>query len=201
MSLGSTRPLRCPDAEPVRGSRPFAWGPFNRLSSSRSPRWIGQRVPYLILWHVVERPRGKRRNLSVAAHHATERTVIGHDNVVDAVTAQKLANSIIRQGARVQLVSQFGLRLVGAAEQPMAGDCMYRRIRDLARMYSIAWLIRQETAAVRGVIECLEDDALRALLRKMERARECRVEGIGFDDAGLVSPQFQEGQEWENLHG
>lgn len=66
-------------------------------------------------------------------------------------------------------------------------DVHYSRIRDLGNMYWLNWLIRQETMHCDGIMECLGDEELIALLVKMQRAKDCREEGVGFDEVpGLV---------------
>jgi len=55
----------------------------------------------------------------------------------------------------------------------------------LKRFYRLDWLVDQETFNVANV-SCLEDCDLIRLLNFMEHARECIVEGIPFEDAGLV---------------
>lgn len=66
-------------------------------------------------------------------------------------------------------------------------DAYFARIRDLSKMYWLQWLVRQETQHFKRGLEELDDDQLIQLADKMERARSCRVEGIGFDEVpGLM---------------
>ena len=61
-----------------------------------------------------------------------------------------------------------------------------RRIRWLSEAYGLAWMIDQATLGNR--LDSLHDGELHSLLCDMEQGRRCCVEGVGFDDAGLVRP-------------
>lgn len=66
-------------------------------------------------------------------------------------------------------------------------DVIYGRIRDLGNLFWLNWLIRQETMHVFGVMEALSDDELMALMSKIQRAQECREEGVAFNEVpGLM---------------
>ncbi|MBD8696569.1 hypothetical protein [Stenotrophomonas sp. CFBP 13718] len=100
--------------------------------------------------------------------------------------AQAVADAMgARTGRKVRR-----LRVVG--EQANDGlnaiqrDVLYSRIRDLSELYSLAWLVRQETMEVSGIMECLTDEALQALLATVECAVECVHEGVPFVEKGLI---------------
>lgn len=59
-------------------------------------------------------------------------------------------------------------------------------VRDTARIYGLKWLLLRETAHVDGIMERLDDDGLIALHSTMQKAESCILEGVGFDDAGLL---------------
>lgn len=70
--------------------------------------------------------------------------------------------------------------------QPFERDMRYQLIRDIARLHDLHWLVRKETQHVDGVIERLDDAGIIRLHDTMRRAQECILEGVGFDDAGLI---------------
>jgi hypothetical protein len=62
----------------------------------------------------------------------------------------------------------------------------YQLVRDTARLHGLQWLIRRQTAHVDGVIERLDDDGLIGLHATMRKAEACILDGIGFDEAGII---------------
>lgn len=64
-------------------------------------------------------------------------------------------------------------------------DSILRRIRWLRDHYNLGCLIAQATFNLPS-IDCLEDADLMQLHREMEYARECCVEGVSIEEAGLI---------------
>lgn len=112
------------------------------------------------------------------------------NDLVDLIRC-RVANAPLAR-PKLRLVAREDLTREPIGMDAQTRDLHYRCIRDLARMYWLGWLVRRETQRVGGAMESLSDDDLIALRQKMEKARECRIEGIGFDDAGIIS----EGEVW-----
>ena len=70
--------------------------------------------------------------------------------------------------------------------QPFERDMRYQLIRDLRHLHGLHWLVRRETQHVDGIMERLDDDGLISLHNTLQRAQACILDGIGFDDAGLL---------------
>lgn len=114
------------------------------------------------------------------------------EKVADSIVLRAQAKTLGRR--RLRTINPANLRFaVPSAPKPSALDAetrniIYGRIRDLARIYGLGLLIRQETAHCSSRLECLDDEALRDVLKKMERARECIMDGTPIDEAGLLRP-------------
>lgn len=94
--------------------------------------------------------------------------------------AEVIAGTVkgVRPAKRPQCIERFRF-------DEITRDACIRRIRYLRKAYGLQWLVDQATFN-RPALETLEDSELSALLSTMEKARECAVEGIAFEDAGLV---------------
>lgn len=106
--------------------------------------------------------------------------------------AQRLAEEIAasmgiktKRKRRLVMVPDGGF-VEGEGMTALQRDALYARIRDLAGLYGLAWLVRQECMHVNGIMECLTDDGLTALLAKMDRGVEAVMDGVPFAEVGLV---------------
>lgn len=103
--------------------------------------------------------------------------------------ARMIAREIERAPARpdLRLVKPVNASLGSHSQLSAAGrKVTCDRIRDLANLYRLDWLVRQETESCFGSLEQLHDADLIKLRATIERARECFIEGIAFDEVGLV---------------
>jgi hypothetical protein len=64
-------------------------------------------------------------------------------------------------------------------------ESVLKRVRFLRDRWHMQCLVDQATFNVPN-LDCLEDADLVQLLHDMERARECRGEGIDWEEAGLI---------------
>lgn len=105
------------------------------------------------------------------------------------MVAAEIDGAPARPKLRIVRPADFEEPAANALMDPVTRDGIQRRIRDLSRLYHLQWLVRQETWAHQGCLDVLSDQQLLSLLEVIERARECIVEGIPFDDAGIVKSQ------------
>lgn len=66
---------------------------------------------------------------------------------------------------------------------------MIRSLTKAYRQFGFQLLVDQATIGCAGV-EDLDDDALIALHRDLERARDCITDGVTFEEAGLLRNRY-----------
>lgn len=107
---------------------------------------------------------------------------------IDPIRLKALA---IELAAAMPPLPKHGVRVTPTPtkETPHRGrpprDAIIRRIRWLADNYNLEWLIDQALWPDRRMSD-LGDTELSHLLTQAEQARECWIDGIAFDDAGLI---------------
>ena len=103
---------------------------------------------------------------------------------------------MVLEGLGEQEPRRPALRIVrdepsGGQEDPITRDCRIRRIRWMAKAFGLKWLVEQACFGKTGV-EGLSHTELAQLHKDMEHAYSCAKEGISFEDAGLIRPNYQE---------
>lgn len=92
-----------------------------------------------------------------------------------------------RQAPRLRLVGSEDFQQEKPLFDSVTRDAHLQRIRYLARAYDLRWLVEQATFDRPG-IDNLGDQEIVALHSDLDRAMECRRDGVSFEDAGLVRP-------------
>lgn len=104
---------------------------------------------------------------------------------------EELKSLALKMAAVINIAraEKTNLRLVKTARptqlDAITRESYLRRIRLLGRHCQLYWMIDQACFSIAN-LDCLEDPLVIKLLEEMERARECSLEGIPFEDADLV---------------
>jgi hypothetical protein len=103
-----------------------------------------------------------------------------------ALIEAKIAKHVPANKPVLRLVKPPPRRVGGMDE--VTRESHLRMIRHLRRMYGLQVLVDQATFG-RCSIEQLEDEEIIQLHADLNRARECGIEGISIEEAGLLRPR------------
>lgn len=95
-------------------------------------------------------------------------------------------NPLLRDELAAIISEEMSRPAASISKKAIKRDADLLRLNDLVVMYNLGWLVRQETQAVHGIVDCLSDDGLECLLSKVDRAVEAIHDGVPFVEVGLV---------------